>query len=213
MEVKQGAPLVCARQRHYDSYEHYAVEQASKLQQSGGEAYADPAKHVELFRQRFLPLFEDGLPTGLSVLCLGARRGEEVRAFTSLGMKAIGIDLNPGKDNPDVQIGDFHDLRHWGPQSFEVVYTNSFDHVYDWERVVDQIHRVITPCGWVILDMMKGWEEGAPAHGRDCFHWSTVSEMARLIAVRQGWTLHRVYDLEPYGALGIKRAVLRADPV
>lgn len=212
MEIRD-APLICGRQRIYDSYEQYAVDQGMKLQASGGEAYTDPAKHIELFRQRFLPLLENGLPTGLRVLCLGARRGEEVWAWKALGFKAIGIDLNPGKNNPDVQVGDFHDLHRFDPGSFEVVYTNSFDHVYDWEKVVDEIQRVVTPCGWVILDLMYGWEEGGPSHGRDCFHWSTCAEMARLIAVRQWWTLHSVYDLQPYGAPKVKRAVLRADPM
>ena len=44
------------------------------------------------------------------MLCLGARLGTEVRALHNLGYFAIGIDLNPGVDNPYVLMGDFHKL-------------------------------------------------------------------------------------------------------
>ena len=48
---------------------------------------------------------------GCSVLCLGARLGGEVRAFTAMGALSIGIDLNPGPNNAYVLPGDFHHLQ------------------------------------------------------------------------------------------------------
>ena len=55
--------------------------------------------------------------------------------FIDHGAFAVGIDLNPGRDNRWVVIGDFHALQ-YADASVDVVYTNSFDHVFELERVL-----------------------------------------------------------------------------
>lgn len=51
------------------------------------------------------------LRNGMTVLCLAARIGTEVKAFFDIGCFAVGIDLNPGENNRYVVYGDFHDIQ------------------------------------------------------------------------------------------------------
>lgn len=95
---------------------------------------------------------------GMTALCLGARLGSEVRAFTDLGCFAVGIDLNPGKENRYVLHGDFHDLQ-IASRCVDVVYTNSIDHTPDLRRMVGEILRVLKPEGYVIIEADPGVEE------------------------------------------------------
>ena len=69
------------------------------------------------------------------ILCIGARLGGEVRAFKKLGFTdTIGIDFNPGSNNPDVVFGDAMNLK-YGNNSFRTIYTNILGHVLDLKKV------------------------------------------------------------------------------
>ena len=94
-----------------------------------------------------------------TVLCLAARIGTEVKAFLDLGCRAIGIDLNPGKENPYVVQGDFHDLQ-YAPQSMDVVYTNSLDHAFDLERIAKEVLKVLKPDGLFLVEAVQGRDQG-----------------------------------------------------
>ena len=47
----------------------------------------------------------------LACSALRRARPPEVRAFLDHGAFAVGIDLNPGRDNRYVMVGDFHQLQ------------------------------------------------------------------------------------------------------
>lgn len=79
--------------RRYGAYEEYVVHQADKLDEIGGEAFVSSQKAVNMFRRRIELVAE--LPSNSSVLCLGARRGEEVQAFIGLGHFAVGGRSKP----------------------------------------------------------------------------------------------------------------------
>ena len=183
----------------YPDYPSYLQHQGEKLTRSGGEAYVQPEVQVEHFRQRFAMIPD--LPEGQSVLCLGARRGEEVRAWRMIGHQAMGVDVNPGADNPDVVVGDFHDLP-FEKHGFSVVYTNSLDHAYDLEKVCGQMRRMVSGTGWIVLDLVSGYAEGYHTGGRDCLHWPTAAWMAWQVAELLGWPVQRFLrypdDLAPY---------------
>ena len=91
------------QQRQYASYEEYVRHQQSKLPYLDLSDY--DRKYRQLLRERLQKI--PGLKKGASVLCLGARRGTEVAAFLDLDCTAVGVDLNPGPDNPLVIYGDF----------------------------------------------------------------------------------------------------------
>jgi SAM-dependent methyltransferase len=66
---------------------------------------------------------------------------------------AYGVDLNPGPDNPLVRPGDFHALDNLD-SSVDLVYCNSLDHVFDFERFFAEHSRVIKPNGYVLYDLV-----------------------------------------------------------
>jgi SAM-dependent methyltransferase len=92
---------------------------------------------------------------GKRVICLGARLGGEVRAFKSLGALAVGIDIEPGPQNPDVLYGDFHQI-HFPARCFEVAFTNVIDHVFDLDRFLDEVSRVLLSDGVFYVELARG---------------------------------------------------------
>lgn len=96
---------------------------------------------------------------GMKVLCLAARLGTEVKSFHDIGCFAYGIDLNPGVGNEYVVTGDFHDIK--TPDfSVDLVFSNSLDHGFDLDKIIKEVRRVLSPGGVVVLELMKGVEEG-----------------------------------------------------
>jgi len=192
--------------RRYSTYNHYVTHQSEKLEQIGGEAFVNPEKTVRMFRRRFELIVE--LPPNASVLCLGARRGEEVRAFRELGHEAIGIDLNPGKDNPYVMQGDFHALRH-ADASFQCVYVNCLDHALDLEKILGEVRRVLKPGGLFIADLLYGYEEGFTVGNHDTMHWDKARNFADHLANVSGFRIETFRDLAPHGSASWTQCVMR----
>jgi SAM-dependent methyltransferase len=128
--------------RRYTDYDEYLRHQMEKADVYEAPIRAHDVEYEAIILERFRPL---GLE-GKSVLCLGARFGGEVRAFTRLGALAIGLDLNPGRDNLFVLPGDVHKLQ-FADSCFDVVYTNILDHIFDVEKFFQEIRRVLKPGG------------------------------------------------------------------
>ena len=163
------------RRRDYPSYEAYVAKQASKL------ATLDLLEYDVQFRTALRERLESlsFLRPGTTVLCLGARSGAEVHAFLDLECFAVGIDLNPGEDNPLVQQGDFHDIR-FEANSADVIFTNSLDHAFDIRKIIAEIQRVLKPDGFLIVEAAPGFEEGAHIDSWDCFCWKTRDDLVSL---------------------------------
>lgn len=89
---------------------------------------------------------------GKSVLCIGARRGGEVRAFQDLGALAIGIDFNPGDRNRHVLYGSASELQ-FASNVFDVIYSNILDHIKDLDGFFDEICRVTRRDAVLLLDL------------------------------------------------------------
>lgn len=131
--------------RDYPSYDAYLAHQVSKT--------ADPKirekvkqnwdRDWELFSGHFSPLPHVLPPAGARALCLGARLGCEVAVLRDMGYDAIGVDLVP---NPPLVIeGDFHALP-FAPQSFDFVFSNSLDHIFDLDKWAAEVLRVAKPA-------------------------------------------------------------------
>jgi SAM-dependent methyltransferase len=113
---------------------------------------------------------------GQSVLCLGARLGTEVKAFLDHGCFAVGIDLNPGKSNYYVLRGDFHNLQ-FADRSVDVVFSNSVDHVFDLEKFVKEVVRVLKSGGLLVIEVGRGRKEGGSSGFYESLHWATIDEL------------------------------------
>ena len=166
------------RRRDYTSYEAYVAKQVSKL------ATLDLSDYDVQFRTALRERLEslNFLRPGMAVLCLGARSGAEVQAFLDRGCFAVGIDLNPGEDNPLVIRGDFHDIP-FEADSADVIFTNSLDHAFDIRKIIAEIQRVLKPAGFLIVEAAPGFEEGAHIDSWDCFCWKTRDDLVSLFEV------------------------------
>lgn len=148
-----------ALSRQWRTYEQYAEAQKQKLRNIEALAPNDKRRMTYMRVDKGVEdavvslVREEGLdPRGLRVLCLAARMGGEVRAFTQLGALAVGVDLYPGKDNKYVLTGDFHHLQ-FASHTFDIVFTNSMDHAFDLGAVAREVCRVLVPGGQFYLEI------------------------------------------------------------
>lgn len=192
--------------RQYESYDSYISHQKDKLDGLHGRAFANPEKAVNMFRRRFELI--DMLPKNSAVLCLGARCGEEVQAFISLGHFALGVDLNPGQQSKYVVTGDFHKLQ-FSESSVECVYVNCLDHALDIGKIMDEVSRVLKPGGFFVADVVYGFEEGYVAGNHDTMHWRSAEVFSRKLADLAQFKFEKFQDLTAYGSPLWTQAIMR----
>ncbi len=170
--------------REYRSYEEYVAHQSAKRERLGDLSEYE-RRFGRVLRER---LSAPGLvKPGMTVLCLGARQGTEVEVFLELGCFALGIDLNPGPQNPHVVYGDFHEIG-FPAGSADVIYSNSLDHALDIDRVIAGIRRVLKPDGLLVIEAVRGREEGQAPRFYESFFWSRIDDLVALLQ-RHGFRL------------------------
>lgn len=101
------------------------------------------------FRQLFMPYLHLFKPCQ-NALCLGARTGQEVAAFRGLGIDAIGLDLVACP--PLVLEGDIHNLN-YEDESFDIIYTNVYDHALYPDKFCSEMIRVLRPGGFILINL------------------------------------------------------------
>ena len=160
--------------RRLSSYEDYIKLQKSKLQ------FLDLKDHEVKFRQALKARLQNSNILSLTqthrVLCLGARLGGEVAAFRDLGCFAIGVDLNPGSDNPWVLYGDFNRLE-YPNQCVDIVYTNSLDHALDLHQILSEVKRILANQGVFIVEADPGTQEVIDSDLWATLSWETVQDL------------------------------------
>ncbi len=158
--------------RQYGSYEDYLEHQSAKLDLHDFKNYDSDYRNALRERLRSLPLEW----AGRSALCLAARLGTEVRAFLDLGCFAVGLDLNPGKQNKYVLHGDFHQLQ-FSDSSVDFVFTNSLDHAFDLDRLTAEIRRVLKTKGALLVEAVQGKAEGKGPAFFESFYWAKIDDL------------------------------------
>lgn len=140
--------------RQYADYEEYQTHQRQKilelLKVYGGFSLRTILRQRLDFWHRFRNL---DLPPDARILCLGARFGTEVEVLRDLGYRnALGLDLEPGPENPYVVVGDFLNID--APNgSVDMVYCNAVDHAFDLRRFFGEHARVLKVGGFAIYDV------------------------------------------------------------
>jgi SAM-dependent methyltransferase len=189
-EAASGAGL---RQRKYASYDDYVAHQRSKL------SHLDLSKHEPAYRRQLAERLRAHalVRPGSTVLCLAARRGAEVAAFHDLGCFAVGIDLNPGPENPLVLPGDFHNVQ-FPSASVDVVFTNSFDHSLDPSKLISEIIRLLKPGGLLVVEAIRGDAEAMTPDYYASLWWAKVDDLVALLDRNGFETVHRSAFKEPW---------------
>ncbi len=142
--------------RDYASYEEYVQHQSQKfdeiLKSTGGFDNRSILDYRKRFYRRFRHITQL-LEKSSQILCLGARQGTEVEVLWDMGYRnAVGLDLNPGPENPYVRFGDFMKLD-YPEASVDMIYTNCIDHAFDLEKFFKEHARVVKPDGYAIYDI------------------------------------------------------------
>lgn len=96
---------------------------------------------------------ENIIQKGMKALCLGARTGQEVQALKDMELDAIGLDLVAFP--PLVIEGDVHNLP-FEDNTFDLAFSNIFDHLLEPARFVQEVERVLKPGGHFILHIGTG---------------------------------------------------------
>ena len=158
------------RRRHYPRYVAYLKHQSRKLARLDLSEYDRDYRAV--LRERLERLPQSW--RGARVLCLAARIGTEVKAFLDLGAFAVGVDINPGPQNRYVVHGDFHHLQ-YADSSVDLVFSNSVDHVFDLDRWIGEVRRVLRDDGALLLEVGPGVEEGGQPEFYESLCWTSVN--------------------------------------
>jgi SAM-dependent methyltransferase len=192
--------------RKYGSYDEYLAHQASKFENVVDRLHETEDDDLGEFINRFKGCA--ALAEMRSVLCLGARLGTEVRALHALGFFAVGIDLNPGERNVYVLPGDFHNVV-FPDGSVDAVYTNCLDHVFDLDKMIGEIRRMLRPGGLFITDVLAGFEEGFTPGAYEATHWRKADDFIEKIRALGSFGLEEVRDLGHHRRDHWTQAVLR----
>lgn len=139
--------------RNYDSYEKYIKHQKKKTTYPGRKKRAKLAwgKTKKKFIKRFKCL--DNYITIGKALCLGSRFGVEVEVLQDKGFDAIGIDLVAFP--PYTIEGDFHNIP-FEDNTFDLIFSNSVDHVLNLDKFSKEIERVLKPEGYILFNIYLG---------------------------------------------------------
>jgi len=137
--------------RKYTNYKEYLAHQKTKHRLNESKFIKAFDRRYRLIRNRLNNLVCGIEHSGIAI-CLGARRGEEVKALRDMGFDAVGIDLYPGKNNRYVIYGDFHNMP-FSDKYATIIYTNCLDHSFDIKKIVLECRRVLVPGGHMLLEI------------------------------------------------------------
>jgi len=156
---------ICGTHRSGEDVQNVSISQISEYERQQGSKLYDRRWFDRIIRidqniiqpqlrKRFKQVFKENsfYVEGKSVLCVGARRGGEVRAFQDLGALAIGIDFNPGERNKHVLYGSATELQ-FASNVFDIIYSNILDHIQDTTTLFDEICRVTKRDAFLLLDL------------------------------------------------------------
>jgi len=147
------------KKAHHESYDKYVEKQKEKtLDPDKREKWltVEWQSKIDGFKNEFKK-FGNILNQNSKVLCIGARTGQEVEAFIQLGIKNVmGIDLVACP--PHVIEGDMHKLS-FADETFDIVYSNIFDHSTNPAKFVSEIERVLKINGFAFMQFQLGIDQ------------------------------------------------------
>jgi SAM-dependent methyltransferase len=187
--------------KKYGSYADYVDHQCSKLNEKLKSPYGEAwlRRHEQAYYKMLKSIVEAMSDEpgydfrGKTCLCLGARGEVEVQAFIDMGCLAIGIDLNPMPNNYYVVVGDASRIQ-YPENSFDIVYTNSFDHFLLIDRVLKSVRKVLKPDGRFLL--MTGTPDGAKHDEYGSTYWDSEEALEKYLSEAYDFKVTARMDIE-----------------
>ena len=105
-----------------------------------------------------------------NIICHGTRNGAELQYFQQAfpGTNVIGTEISDTATQfPNTVQWDFHDENKEWIGKFDIVYSNSWDHAYDFHKAIDTWMRSLTPTGRLFLEWTRGHIQATDKS--DCF--------------------------------------------
>ena len=136
----------------YNSYEEYVAEQTR----------ANHKKlHYSWVSKTTMKAITNRVDNIENILCHGSRRGTELEYFLECCPTAniIGTDISDTatKFSNTVQH-DFHEVNEDWIGTFDIVYSNSFDHSYDPIKALDTWIAQLNDTGVLCVELMDGYD-------------------------------------------------------
>lgn len=90
-------------------------------------------------------------------LCHGTRRGKEQEWFRSnLNAEVIGTEISStATEFPNTIQWDFHETKPEWLNATDFIYSNSWDHSYDPEKMFTSWMSCLRPGGWIMLEYTR----------------------------------------------------------
>ncbi len=137
----------------YDDYIKFQLEKTTNKSKQNKWLGSEWQLKINIFKFLFNNII-DLIQNRKKAICLGSRTGQEVVALRELGIKdTIGIDLHEFK--PYTIKGDIHNLQ-YNDNTFDLAFSNIFDHSLHPEKFIEEVYRVLEPNGIFILHLQIG---------------------------------------------------------
>lgn len=161
----------------FDSYESYVEAQTERNIEKLENVWVSDKE-----LQTIADYFQPRVPDAQFGICHGVRNGYEVRKLRELlGFEIMGTEISKTPESfENIIQWDFHDIKDEWIGKFDFIYSNSWDHSCDPERMFANWFRCLSPQGRCFLHWTPDHSEQAVG-GADCFGIS-IEELKQKIA-------------------------------
>jgi len=148
----------------FGSYERYRDAQVEVNRTKLAVVWAERAELA-----RIASYVRSRIPNASFGICHGARNGFEVGVLRELlGIEVIGTDISPtASEFPHLVQWDFHERNPEWNRSVDFVYSNSWDHSYDFDRCFGAWMESLRPGGTCFLQWTR-LHSNEGVHDADC---------------------------------------------
>lgn len=174
--------------KQYNNYNEYVDHQKLKFRKMNKEwikSYDNTYR--EILKNRLKG--NEFINPSMNVLCLAARVGTEVKSFIDLNYFAVGIDLEPGKNNKYVVHGDFHKIQ-YNDNTVDVVFINSLDHSCNLGKLISEVKRVLKTNGVFLTEIGDGSKVDGISSNYEAVSWEKNDDLLNMI-VNGGFEIAR----------------------
>lgn len=128
-------------------------------------------------------------------ICHGVRNGYEVKQFRELlRIDVIGTEISETATQfENVIQWDFHEVKDEWNSNVDFIYSNSWDHSYDPQKLFDQWMSCIKPTGRCFVQWTEAHSE-AGVKEADCFG-ASLSEMQAILNAK--YQVEEVISIQP----------------